>query len=1416
MAGMSNQISNVLGVAIPYDLKRQLSVRSSKVSNDTRTSDDVLYLANKTCWVRLVSSVSIKDLQAFRKYFPDLDVKDPNALAKKFVLFGGTSEYKNKDESFSYNLRSGIGPNGAYGMLGDVETQLYGYKPMPGITSVRVDTQGKLGSVRVAQVDFKVNTKSQLDIIDALYFKMGYTMFLEWGHALYYDNGRDTRPPQLQRGDFDQIDPFKEGLIKENILRQISTKITNSNGNYDAMLGMCTNFDFTMNESGGYDCSVKIIGLGDLANEIKINQSNTLPGILDTEIKRLVKIFEEILRERQRQEQIAAQQAEDAAAAQRQLQQAREQRSAEEAMINEAIITLLLQERPRALIEALDSIVTIEQFRLIADALKNRDKSINQIIRNTISNTDGAVGQIMRGLTYTTKQLNDFNRGRLGSVIDLGSAIRRLQARVVGLRDRYNSSTEGQYSQYRYSDGTIEPLKSYSSMFEFIDDNKSTPEPLPTLIKPKNFKSQPITDAKLKDVLSTVSPVEALIAEKLYNAVKPRGTDEGAFVAAIEQIKSPESYLRVNSLVKAKGDDDLDILGWINNDFGIRDLQSVAKIAESLNKNAFRDNRIAGYEIGLVSDIISPTPFVGYKSDTFVIDLDAVKKLIIDSVEEPADAAQKTTSTNTEQPPAPTVESVQKDEALKYQSGLEVFIRAIQLHSFNVAYTQLGLKEGKIGTIDLADKKSEFAKQLFTNGILSKVALSFVDKVKDFATINDNFTKQQLLFSYASYGFNHNLMSRPFNDPTITEGIPQVDFKDLYKSYVIPYSVSQGIAKDIDINHPVYIKLGFLLFALNHMCTLYDSKEGQNVKSDDQTPLVYIDFNPETNFCLSEPLQMSTDVLKMLIQFRGTNTEYESLFNPKIIKSGAIVPPSGSTESTPLFKPETEDFISGQIPQFKGIDPNSGDAYRGKIMNILISCDYILSLCKNFANSDEKQSVKLKPFLQQIVDDINKYLGGINLLRVAYDDRSNCLYIVDDQVQPLARGERSPVEDRISAEIPVFGKSSIARSLQIKSEIPAKLSNMIAVSANSDIKSDASQDGTPFGHFNQGFVDRFIPQVLTVNTSETKTKKNDNEPNDVEKSVASRFNQFVKNALNNGNMTDEDTSFTTNYFIEKMNKRKGENLGTKSAALIPINLNFSLDGISGFSIGHAFLLPNQLLPLSFQQKSNDPNIPGFVVTGISHNLQDNSWTTEIKASMMYLKNSDQFKPEPLSYNIKQLASGNFIIQPISAITEYGANYPSNSGTSFTATNADAKAACDNYIGRTLSDLEFSELVSATFAESGGSVQENGYITAAMLNRARNKGKSVSEILREKNQFQSVTGTAADGHSPSKNFLNGPPSANAARIYQGMVQVLPTVARNIINFTAANLKAYGPGTNPGYIDTLKARGGVVVGQSWFSA
>jgi hypothetical protein len=299
MAGMSNKISNVLGVPIPVPLRLQLAVRSRKnlglkEQNYYRDNDNLVYLANKTSWVRLVSSINVteEDFDYFKTEFPNLHLTNPEDLAKKFVLFGGTSFYGKLQDAGkeTYNIRSGIdGDNPAYGILGANEIKKYGYRPMPGITDVKIETQGRLGSIRMATINFKVWDKMQLDIMDALYFKLGYTMFLEWGHTVYYDNGDGlTKESSLQKSEFNQLNIFEKDLKKEKILRQISENVDKTDGNYDAMLGMCTNFNFSYNQEGGFDCTIKIIALGALADSTKINQTQTLPTLYQTTIDKIV------------------------------------------------------------------------------------------------------------------------------------------------------------------------------------------------------------------------------------------------------------------------------------------------------------------------------------------------------------------------------------------------------------------------------------------------------------------------------------------------------------------------------------------------------------------------------------------------------------------------------------------------------------------------------------------------------------------------------------------------------------------------------------------------------------------------------------------------------------------------------------------------------------------------------------------------------------------------------------------------------------------------------------------------------------------------------------------------------------------------------------------------------------------------
>lgn len=147
----------------------------------------------------------------------------------------------------------------------------------------------------------------------------------------------------------------------------------------------------------------------------------------------------------------------------------------------------------------------------------------------------------------------------------------------------------------------------------------------------------------------------------------------------------------------------------------------------------------------------------------------------------------------------------------------------------------------------------------------------------------------------------------------------------------------------------------------------------------------------------------------------------------------------------------------------------------------------------------------------------------------------------------------------------------------------------------------------------------------------------------------------------------------------------------------------------------------------------------------------------------------------------------------------------------------ARAKAESYYGKKISDDEYSALVKATHAEAAGGKQasqrEQAMIMASILNRARTDQGGIIGALTAKNQFQSVTGTAADGNRPSKQFLTGPDKDRLQSI-EGATDFLEKISREQKNFTAASSAAYGAGTNIGYRDKMLATGGKVIGGTVF--
>lgn len=205
----------------------------------TRTPNFLHEINSRAAWVRMSSSVNYKGT---------------NTLAKQYVLQGGTLNNAS-------TLRSGLGSDGtsAYDLKSPgLTTQRLGIRPMPGITNVQVQSKGAYGSLQEATVTYIAWDIAQLEELEILYMRPGYTVLLEFGW--------DYVNPMPKWDILNQKD-----ISLNDAFREIYTSIKSSKGNYDALLGYVKNYNWSAREDGGYDCTTTIISLGEVLESLKCN-----------------------------------------------------------------------------------------------------------------------------------------------------------------------------------------------------------------------------------------------------------------------------------------------------------------------------------------------------------------------------------------------------------------------------------------------------------------------------------------------------------------------------------------------------------------------------------------------------------------------------------------------------------------------------------------------------------------------------------------------------------------------------------------------------------------------------------------------------------------------------------------------------------------------------------------------------------------------------------------------------------------------------------------------------------------------------------------------------------------------------------------------------------------------------------------
>ena len=460
------------------------------------------------------------------------------------------------------------------------------------------------------------------------------------------------------------------------------------------------------------------------------------------------------------------------------------------------------------------------------------------------------------------------------------------------------------------------------------------------------------------------------------------------------------------------------------------------------------------------------------------------------------------------------------------------------------------------------------------------------------------------------------------SNPSLGNSVPTID-PNLFRYYTIAFVTNPEQGQETNSNATtkdqlpkVYIPFGYFLAILQCSGMVYNSSKG-DTKADATKPLVYIDFNNKTNYCFSYPWSVSIDPNICLINIANGTDLNKWLFGGVTIDGEQILKPTYSQIQADNQYDPGADILSKKIAETsnKFYDSNN----KAFLMNVLLNIEYIVGKMDSLAGTAPDKFVKLDKFLNEILSDINNSLGGVNEFRVALNDESYCIQLMDEQ----------RLDQPDPAVIDVIGLSSIVQNYSFQSKISPKLASMMVIGAQGGNvnKKQAGIDASAIGKWNEFVEDRIMPTKVDSTDSEGGSNNApaaapataEGQAGQAE-SPDDQLSRHIKGIYQNFKYSESDIEGARKLLNEKLLAIKANLNETTAVSLIPLEMSITMDGISGILINQTFVIPPERLPLSYQEKIGGKGTTklGFIVRKIENSVQNNRWLTTISGQSINL------------------------------------------------------------------------------------------------------------------------------------------------------------------------------------------------------
>ena len=261
--------------------EKMRALRGHKSSPNNSTSTDTLTfdnLATRSTFIRMVSNQespitlmggALKDNQ---ELYSGYDIYSP----RSYTVGKSTSE--NYEGSLEQNLKLFSAVPEVKGL--DFETRKIAFRklnqeiktvnpnnrPAPGVKSIDVSFKGGVKALREAEISWVCWDFDELNLMMPHFLSTGKTVLLEWGWVYGADSLLNMNT---------LVDSI--GNIKDDAFKDFSDLVIQGRGDFDIMVGVIKNFEFTTRQDGGFDCKTILTTVG---HQLFDNPTPT-SGVLD-------------------------------------------------------------------------------------------------------------------------------------------------------------------------------------------------------------------------------------------------------------------------------------------------------------------------------------------------------------------------------------------------------------------------------------------------------------------------------------------------------------------------------------------------------------------------------------------------------------------------------------------------------------------------------------------------------------------------------------------------------------------------------------------------------------------------------------------------------------------------------------------------------------------------------------------------------------------------------------------------------------------------------------------------------------------------------------------------------------------------------------------------------------------------------